>query len=104
MKQDHMPILIMGRIGNKIEIAYTLKRVAICKFAVAETIEGVPEPRWYQLVVEGRQAEVCSAQLEKGKLIFVQGQKREREYTNKEGVIKKYQELRASFVGTTLMN
>ena len=94
--------LIMGRLGAKPEIAYSQKQEPICKFTVAEKIKDSDEPRWHRVVVFGKQAELCSAQLDKGWLVFVQGRNVDQEYTNKKGVTKKYLELRANFVGANL--
>ena len=95
-------IIISGRLGQVPEISYTAKREAVCNFSVAENISGNVAPRWHKVVVWGRLAELCSAQLGKGTAVFVRGKNQEKEFTTSDGVQKKYTELKAETVGISL--
>ncbi|MBI2522649.1 MAG: single-stranded DNA-binding protein [Bdellovibrio sp.] len=95
-------ILIYGRIGQKPELRYTAKREAVCSFSVAENIPDSEAPKWHKVVVWGREAELCQAQLDKGLPIFVRGRNVDCEFKTKEGNLKKYTELRADRVGISI--
>ncbi|OFZ16519.1 MAG: hypothetical protein A2X86_12030 [Bdellovibrionales bacterium GWA2_49_15] len=96
-------ILIHGRVGQRPELRYTAKREAVCSFSMAENISGSEAPRWHKVVVWGRQAELCSAQLNKGSQIFARGRNVECVFNTKEGEVKKYTELRADLIGISLI-
>lgn len=95
-------IFIYGRLGQKPELRYTAKREAVCSFSVAENIPGSETPKWHKVVVWGRQAELCSAQLDKGAEVFARGRNVECEFKTKDGNLKKYTELRADQVGISI--
>ena len=92
-------ILIYGRLGQKPELRFTGKREAVCSFSVAENIAGSETPVWHKVVVWGRQAELCSAQLDKGSQVFMRGRNVDCEFKTKDGALKKYTELRADTIG-----
>ena len=96
-------ILIYGCLGQKPELRYTGKREAVCSFSVAENIHGSEAPVWHKVVVWGRQAELCSTQLDKGAAIFVRGRNVECEFKTKEGEDKRYTELRADQIVVSLI-
>ncbi len=96
-------ILIYGRVGQRPELRYTAKHEAVCNFSVAESIPGSEAPKWHKVVVWGRQAELCSAQLNKGYQVFARGRNVECEFKTKEGVDKKYTELRADLIGISMI-
>ncbi len=96
-------ILIYGHVGQRPELRYTAKREAVCSFSVAENISGSESPKWHKVVVWGRQAELCTAQLDKAAQVFVRGRNVECELKTKEGGIKKYTELRADLIGISLI-
>ncbi|MBI2519461.1 MAG: single-stranded DNA-binding protein [Bdellovibrio sp.] len=96
-------ILIYGRLGQKPELRYTGKGEAVCNFSVAENIEGAETPKWHKVVVWGRQAELCFAQLDKGSQVFTRGRNVECVFKTKEGQDKKYTELRADLIGISMV-
>ena len=96
-------ILIYGRIGQKPELRYTAKREAVCSFSVAENIPDSEAPKWHKVVVWGRQAELCSAKLDKGSQVFARGRNVECEFKTKVGENKKYTELRADLIGISMV-
>ena len=95
-------ILVYGHIGQRPELRYTGKGEAVCNFSVAENIEGAETPRWLKVVVWGKEAELCTAQLDKGLPVFVKGRNVDCEFKTKEGNLKKYTELRADRVGISI--
>ena len=94
-------ITIYGRLGRDPELKYTKSREALCKFSLAEKVEGQEKPLWHNIVIWGNEAEHWSINLKKGSSIIVRGQNREREYTNDKGEKKNYQEVRAHAIGLT---
>lgn len=96
-------ILVYGRLGQKPELRYTGKHEAVCSFSVAENIAGSETPIWHKVVVWGRQAELCSIQLDKGAAIFVRGRNVECEFKTKQGEDKRFTELRADVIGVSVV-
>ena len=95
-------ILISGRLGQNPDLKYTRKQEPVCYFSVAEQVEGSDKPRWHKVIVWGKQAESCSVFLKKGNHVFVQGQKKEREFANEAGELKKCVEFKADLVAFSL--
>lgn len=90
--------LFVGRLGVNPEIKYTPKKKAVCELSVAvKHKEG--HTIWKKVVVWGSQAESCSLYLKKGYLVFVEGVSEMREYTNKSGVTKSYDQVTANLIG-----
>ncbi|HAZ13927.1 MAG: hypothetical protein A2X86_08165 [Bdellovibrionales bacterium GWA2_49_15] len=96
-------VLIYGRLGQKPELCFTGKHEAVCSFGVAENIPGSEAPKWHKVVLWGRQAELCSTQLDKGSAIFVRGRNVECEFKTKQGEDKRYTELRADQIGVSVV-
>jgi len=88
-----------GRLGQDPELKYVAGPNAVCSFSVAIPTEVADQPIWKKVVVWGRQAELCEVQLKKGSEVFVQGQTQQKEFINKEGVLKRYEEVSARLVG-----
>ena len=95
-------VLIHGRLGQNPDLRYTKKQEPVCIFSVAENISDEESPRWHRVVVWGRQAELCSTQLDKGMAVFVRGQKITRSYVDKEGQQKGVEEIQAQLVGISI--
>jgi single-strand DNA-binding protein len=92
-------ILMMGRLGKNPELKYTAKQEPVCYFSLAHNSIDSEQTDWHNVVVWGKQAESCSMYLKKGQPVFVQGQIKQREYTNKHGEKKYYTEFKADTVG-----
>jgi single-strand DNA-binding protein len=99
---DQKRILIMGRLGSNPELAYTKKQEPVCNLNIAERIEGSEKPRWHRVIVWGKQAEQCKVHLQKGQLVFVQGQNRMREFQSSEHGLKKIVELHVDAIGMSI--
>lgn len=91
----------VGRLGKRPELKYTQKQEPICYLSVAVNKSDSEKPDWKQVVVWGRQAELASVQLDKGKEVFVQGRINEREYTDREGKKQRFREIKAKLIGFT---
>lgn len=91
----------MGRLGRKPDLRYTPKSEPVCNFSVAIYQGKEAPPIWKKVVVWGKQAELCSVQLDKGKEIFVQGRPIEKSFKTDSGELKTYTEINARVVGFT---
>ena len=65
----------VGKLGKSPDLRYTPKQEAVCNLSVAIYQGKDQPPNWKKVVVWGKQAELCSVQLDKGKDIFVQGER-----------------------------
>ena len=91
----------MGRLGRDPELKYTPTGKAVCYLSVAVKSTEKDIPNWKRVIVWERQAEICSVQLKKGGEIFVQGRNERKEFTDKQGQKKGYEEVNARLVGFT---
>jgi single-strand DNA-binding protein len=115
MKETNMKdlnkILLIGRLGNDPVRRETKSGLAVAHFSLATSRkvpegpveEGVEptlreETDWHNIVVWGRQAEVCFQYLRKGRTIYVEGSIRKRTYTGKDGQLKVNFEVHADSV------
>ncbi len=96
---DQKQIIIYGHLEKEPELKYTRNQNAICRFAVAEKIDGEEKPIWHKVIVWGEEAECCQVLLKKGGNVFVQGRVVEKEFRNEKGELKKYKEVTAYKVG-----
>lgn len=101
---DLNKVMLIGRIGAKPELKTTQAGDAICKLRLA-TSYGTQqdgkferETLWHSVVVFGRQAENCAENLDKGRLVYVEGTLRPDEWTDKSGAVHHAREVRASHV------
>ena len=85
-------IIVVGNLGRDPELKYTPQGTAVCDFPVATNErrkeangETKDETTWFRVTFWGRQAEVASQFLAKGKQAYIEGRLRAREWTDKEG-------------------
>ena len=84
-------IIVVGNLGRDPELRYNDKGTAVCSFSMAtnekDTVRGeqVDVTTWFDVTLFGRQAEVASQYLEKGKQVFIQGSFRSEQWTDREG-------------------
>jgi len=103
-------IVIMGYLGRDPELRYTPDGTPVCNFSVAtterrkdKTGEFQDHTTWFRVSLFGRQAEVASQYLSKGRQVFIEGTLSQREYTDKEGNTRTSLEVRGSdihFIGS----
>jgi single-strand DNA-binding protein len=96
---EKKPTIVFGRLGQNPELKYTTKSEPVCTFSVAENIDGSDSPVWHRVVVWGKQAESCQVFLKKGNQVFVRGHKNVREFTDRSGNPREYEEIKAYSVG-----
>jgi single-strand DNA-binding protein len=96
-------IIIVGYLGRDPELKYTPQGTAICDFSVATTErrkdksgEMQEATTWFRVSLFGRQAEVASQYLTKGRQVYVEGQLSQREWTDKDGNARTSLEVRGS--------
>lgn len=83
-------ITIVGYLGRDAEQRFTPQGLAVASFSVATTDKRRDKETttWFRCTLFGKQAEAVAQYLTKGKLVFVEGQLRQEEYTNKDGQTK----------------
>jgi len=102
-------IRIVGYLGRDPELRYTPDGTPVCNFSVATTErrkdksgEFQDHTTWFRISLFGRQAEVASQYLSKGRQVYVEGTLTQREYTDKEGNTRTSLDVRGSdihFIG-----
>jgi single-strand DNA-binding protein len=103
-------IIVVGYLGRDPELRYTPDGTPVCNFTVATTDrrkdksgEFQDHTTWFRVSLFGRQAEVASQYLSKGRQVFIEGSLSQREYTDKEGNARTSLEVRGSelqFIGS----
>ena len=103
-------IIIVGYLGRDPELRYTPQGTPVCDFSMATTErrkdttgEFQDHTTWFRVSFFGRQAEVASQYLSKGRQVYVEGALSQREYTDKEGNARTSLEVRGSdlqFIGS----
>lgn len=89
-------ICIAGVIGNDCELRYLTNGDPVAGFSLADD-QGKDKPTiWWRASIYGRRALVLEQYLTKGQLVTISGVITEREYTNKDGVKVKTQDVRVS--------
>jgi single-strand DNA-binding protein len=88
--------ILIGNLGRDPELRFTPNGQPVATFSLATSFRwkdknGQPQDRtdWHNIVVFGRQAEVCKEYLKKGRLVYLEGRIQNRTYEDKDGV-KKY--------------
>ncbi len=86
-------VILLGHLGTKPEVAYTQNGTAVCNMRLAtnhvyKDREGNKQEHtnWINLKSFGRQAEVCSQYLNKGRQIYVEGRLQTDSYEDSRGV------------------
>ena len=84
--------IILGNLGSDPEIRYTPSGQAVANFNVATNEvwtdrDGKKQERtsWHRIVVWGRQAELCSEYLRKGRQVYLEGRIQYRDWEDKTG-------------------
>jgi single-strand DNA-binding protein len=85
-------IIIVGYLGRDPELKHTPQGTAVCKFPVATTEkrknannEAEEITTWFRVTTWGRQAELASEYLSKGRQVYIEGRLRLEEYIDREG-------------------
>jgi single-strand DNA-binding protein len=85
-------VILVGNLGKDPEVRFTPSGRAVAKFSLATTDswtdqESARQERteWHNIVVWGKQAELCGQYLSKGRQAYIEGAIRSRSYDDKEG-------------------
>ena len=87
--------ILSGNLGANPELRHSKKGTPVCNLSLAtnerDKVDGqwVDHTEWHNIVVFGRQGEVCAQNLSKGSRVLVEGKIRKRSYTDKSGVERK---------------
>jgi single-strand DNA-binding protein len=98
-------IMIVGYLGRDPELRYTPQGTPVCDFSIAtserrkdKSGELQEVTTWFRVSLFGRQAELASQYLTKGRQVYVEGQLSQREWTDKDGGTRTTLEVRGSDV------
>lgn len=103
-------IILVGNLGRDPELRYTPQGTPVCSFSLAtnerrkdkNTGENQDLTTWFRVTLWGRQAEVASQYLTRGKAVYIEGRLRVEEYTDRDGKPRHSLEVNATdmqFIG-----
>lgn len=97
-------ITVTGNVGKDPEIKYTAGGKAVVKFTVADTRgkDDQKETIWHNVVCFDEMAENVAEQVNKGTRVVIQGRLSVREYLDKNGEKKMWQEIIADEISLSL--
>ena len=85
-------VMLIGRLGNDPELKTISTGSNVCNFSVATSErwkdkEGQKQEKtdWHRVVVWGRQAELCSKYLAKGRQVYLEGRLQTRSWEDQQG-------------------
>jgi single-strand DNA-binding protein len=85
-------VILVGRLGKDPELKYTPSGAAVAKFSLAtdesfkdKTGEKQDHTEWHNIVAWNKLAEICGEYLTKGKLVYIEGQIRSRQWQDQSG-------------------
>ncbi len=88
-------VILLGNLGRDPETRYTTGGDAVTNLNIATSEQwkdksGEKQERteWHRVVLFGRQAEIASEYLKKGRSVYIEGRLQTRKYTDKDGVEK----------------
>lgn len=96
--------ILFGNLGANPELRHSKSGTPVCNLSLATNernkVDGewVDHTEWHNIVVFGRQGEVCAQNLSKGSRVLVEGKIRKRTYTDKNGIERKSLEIIADRV------
>lgn len=95
-------VMLIGNVGKEPDVRYLDSGVATATFTLATTTPGytlpngtqVPErAEWHNILLWRRLAEITEKYVHKGDKLYVEGQLRTRNYTDKKGVTRYVTEI-----------
>lgn len=85
-------VILVGRLGKDPELKYTPSGAPVAKFSLAtdesfkdRTGEKQNRTEWHNIVAWNKLAEICGEYLTKGKLIYIEGSIRSRQWQDQSG-------------------
>lgn len=98
-------VILVGNLGNDPEVRYSANGMAITKFSLAtsDSVKGADgnweeRTEWHRVVTFDKLAERCGSFLSKGRLAYVEGKLRTRQWEDQQGTKRYTTEVLASFV------
>jgi len=89
--------ILIGNLGRDPEIRYLPSGQPVASFSISTTEtfndrSGARQERtdWHNITVWGKQAELCSQYLKKGRQVYIEGRISNRQYEAKDGSGKRY--------------
>lgn len=96
-------VMIIGRLGQDPELRYTQSNTAVATLSVATTEkfkdkdgQSNEKTEWHKVVLWGKLAEVAKEYLAKGRMVYIEGSLKTREWEDKEGVKRYTTEINGS--------
>jgi len=96
-------VILIGRLGADPEVRYTQEgmmvtnlRIATNEYRKDKSGERVDRTEWHRVVAFGKLAEICGNYLSKGRLVFIEGSLRTRQWEDKEGGKRSTTEIMAN--------
>jgi single-strand DNA-binding protein len=90
-------VILVGNLGRDPEVRATPSGQSVCNFTLATTerfTDRAGQQRdqtdWHNVVVWGKQADLCGQYLKKGRQVYVEGRLTTRQYEAKDGTGKRY--------------
>ena len=85
-------VILVGRLGKDPELKYTPSGAPVAKFSLAtddsfkdKTGEKQEHTEWHNIVAWNKLAEICGEYLTKGKLVYIEGTIRSRQWQDQSG-------------------
>jgi single-strand DNA-binding protein len=85
-------VILVGRVGRDPEVRYTSSGAAVANFSVAtdesfksRNGEQQQHTEWHRVVAWNKLAEICGEYLTKGKLVYIEGSIRSKEWEDQSG-------------------
>jgi single-strand DNA-binding protein len=90
-------VILVGNLGRDPELRATPSGQSVCNFSLATTERFTDrggqqrdQTEWHNIVVWGKQADLCGQYLKKGRQVYVEGRLTTRQYDAKDGSGKRY--------------
>src|SRR5579884_2290782 len=90
-------VILIGNLGRDPEVRYLPSGNPVANFSIATSESytdrnGTKQDRtdWHNIVVYGKQAELCGQYLKKGRQVYIEGRITNRQYEAKDGSGKRY--------------
>jgi single-strand DNA-binding protein len=90
-------VILVGNLGRDPEVRATPSGQSVCNFTLATTERYTDragqqrdQTEWHNVVVWGKQADLCGQYLKKGRQVYVEGRLTTRQYEAKDGTGKRY--------------
>jgi single-strand DNA-binding protein len=98
-------VILIGRLGKDPELKYTPSGAPMAKFSLAtdesfkdKTGERQNRTEWHNIVAWNKLAEICGEYLTKGKLVYIEGSIRSRQWQDQSGNKRTNYDIIANFM------